>query len=986
MPTGYCEGVVAFRSALFYLMLLFAVAQQERALAQSAAPNIREIQQALGKNGFSVGPADGIWGKKSANSLREYQRSRGLAVTGVVDDKTIAALFPTVATENPGSKIQAAVAVEVPKTARNVEEPKGIAVDVPSLGAAASAPAQTATPQPLSEASTQPAESKPPASSGNGTAVVTMLSVAGVAVFLVRRKRRRVKVAHHATPSSPNAYPEEASMSALPTSSVNLNVASEVKRTHYSAPPSSGVRIETEAILGQIPPLEPKKIAEERRPVFGGYRPIQGRASTPSSNSNWLPANSPVTVGGIAISGGMIYVGSNLPKKGASHENENCLINPKLGVAKTGDPGGATMGYWPSYSQITPVARRSYLEWLAGSRSNTSTYIGYVFLYLYGLERRLMLEDDASDASYVANEVRRLLEVYGSHGSFARYASELLSAHELKSSVQDINFIPEVEGTGYEVPASIKMALGLRVREKRAFEPKLLLRFARSHPETRVRTPARRAPELLEALFIQRMAELHPDGFKIKGSRFKALKSTYRACSGSFTVEVSAMGGSVPDVTDRAEPIGTARAVFEKCSDDLDDYSRALGRSPGLTPTVAVVTKLPLSLRGIALGNLPGKPLGRIAEMAVTGQAVSVRELGEILSIDLGTAIGKTKLRDLSQLLSAVGYGNTGDPAYALRGAAADDKVMVFALDPTESQSSEPSAIFRSIQLSVMLGMVVGHADGKFDETEKRSVIARIGEVEGLTLSERARLRAEISLAEMDTGRLNEWTRRLKDVPASSKNALAAELVSLARADGTVHAAEVKTLESLFKRMGLEQQSLYLLLHETGNTRDDDDELTVILEGSDGPVGVPIPSEPRQPSRTQIDFGRLNAIRTETRATASVLADIFIDEPDVVELSPVVVEEISEEDDAYDGLERRYGTLVDDLRSQDTWSVADFDSLVRAAGLMPGAARNAINDWSMDRFDELLIEGDGPYLMNIYFLPSSRQITVPGQQSESAYA
>ena len=977
---------MTFKAVFFCWVLLFAVAQQERALAQSAVPSIREIQQALGKSGFSAGPADGVWGKRSANSLREYQRSRGLAVTGVIDEKTIAALFPTAATESPGSKTQASVAVDVPKTARNVDQSQEKAVDAPSPGTAAFAPAHTATPQPLSEASTQPAESQPPASSSNGTALVTMLGMAGVAFFLVRRKRRRIKVADLATNPPESAYPEAARTPARSLLNVTLDVAPEAKRTNYSAPHSSGLRIETEAIVAQIPPSNPKKLSEEGRPIFGGYRQIQERAGKPSSNSNWLPAGSTVTVGGIVIPGGMIYVGSNLPKKGASQENENCLINPKLGVAKTGDPGGTTMGYWPSYSQITPVARRSYLEWLAGSRSNTSTYIGYVLLYFYGLERRLMLEDDASDASDVVTEVKRLLEVYGSHGSFARYASELLSAHEVKSSVQDIDFIPEVEGNGYEVPASIKMALGLRVRENRAFEPKLLLRFARSHPETRVRTPARRAPELLEALFVQRMAELHPDGFKIKSSRFKALKSTYRACSGSFTVEVSAMGGSVPDVTDRAEPIGTARYVFEKCSDDLDEYSRALGRSPGLKPTVAVVTKLPLSLRGIALGNLPGKPLGRIADMAVTGQAVSVRELGEILSIDLGTAIGKTKLRELSQLLSAVGYGNTADPAYALRGATAEDKVMVFALDPTESHSSEPSAIYRSIQLSVMLGMVVGHADGKFDESEKRSVITKIDDVEGLTLSERTRLRAEISLAEMDTGRLNEWTRRLKDVPASSKNALAAELVSLAQADGTVHAAEVKTLEGLFKRMGLEQQSLYLLLHESGNTRDDDDELTVIVESSDGPVGLPIPSEPRQPSRTQIDFGRLNAIRNETRVTASVLADIFIDEADLVEVASVVVEDMSEEDDAYDGLERRYGTLVDDLRSQDTWSVADFDSLVRAAGLMPGAARNAINDWSMDRFDELLIEGEGPYLMNIYILPAPQQNTVSGQQSESAYA
>lgn len=355
------------------------------------------------------------------------------------------------------------------------------------------------------------------------------------------------------------------------------------------------------------------------------------------------------------------------------------------------------------------------------------------------------------------------------------------------------------------------------------------------------------------------------------------------------------------------------------------------------------------------------------------------------MSVDLGTAIGKSRLRELSLTLSAFGFGNTADPAYALRGAAADEKVLIFSLDNTDDGSDGPSPAYRSIQLSVMLGMVVGHADGDFDETEKEALFARIETVEGLRFDERVRLKAEVSLAEMDAGMLNEWTRRLKDVPVASRNALAAELVSLAGADGTVHALEVKTLETLFKRMGLERQSLYTLLHEGGSARDDD-ALTEVITGSDGPVGVPIPPEPSQPSRTQLDFGRLNAIRSETRVTASVLADIFVDDSDVADPPPAAVEEMVDQDDAYDGLERRYGALVDDLRSQENWSADDFDNLVRAAGLMPGAARNAINDWAMDRFDELLIEGDGPYLINSYLLPAPQSISMSGQQSESAYA
>ncbi|OWK23985.1 hypothetical protein AJ87_26830 [Rhizobium yanglingense] len=301
-------------------------------------------------------------------------------------------------------------------------------------------------------------------------------------------------------------------------------------------------------------------------------------------------------------------MGGFLPKAGARHENENCLINSKLSVARNGDPAGVTMGYWPSYSHITAEARRSYLEWLAGSRSDSNTYIGYVFLYFYGLERRLMLEKDAFDAAIVVDEVKRLMSVYGHHNSFRRYANELLSAYEVATHSPDGDWIPEITESGYEVPTAIKMALGTRVRDGKPIEPELLLKYVLTHPETSVRTPARRAPELLKELFTEEIDRLHPNGVRIAAGRFKAIATSYRACSGSFTVEVKALGGALPDITGRAEPITTARRVFDMCSDHLDGYSRALGRSGGAAPSLAAIAKLPerqrYALQTVSRGSL----------------------------------------------------------------------------------------------------------------------------------------------------------------------------------------------------------------------------------------------------------------------------------------------------------------------------------------------------------------------------------------------
>ncbi len=89
---------------------------------------------------------------------------------------------------------------------------------------------------------------------------------------------------------------------------------------------------------------------------------------------------------------------------------DNCLIDPNLKVSKSNaDVVGQHMDYWPAYENMRPSSRRAFLEWLSGDRADPDTYIGYVFLYLYGLERRGVLERAVEDHAAIRAEVERLL-------------------------------------------------------------------------------------------------------------------------------------------------------------------------------------------------------------------------------------------------------------------------------------------------------------------------------------------------------------------------------------------------------------------------------------------------------------------------------------------------------------------------------------------------------------------------------------------------
>jgi uncharacterized tellurite resistance protein B-like protein len=973
-----------------------ALLSHSAVFAEENSRSSREVQQALADAGFSPGKPDGIWGKKSINALKAFQKSRGLPQSSVVDDVVLKQLFPLDEVmkqlkNRPPPKIEESKSeLQSTPTSQTVAQPPDVEIQTAPISAEAD-PVEArvpATRQPEQESDVETPIAEAPIEGVKGTDVtaeigsasrtgyVVTASILAVGALLFRKRRKLLARISAAMKSDTARQPLAPSLSSL------RPIVSEPIRSVSSPPKLDVTQIEKSPPIAS--PQQPKLDVLDIGQVPFGTRRTQGLAAAAFTvqnvgqlaavNTGWLASGMSTMVGSISIPGGLIYVGGFLPKVGARHENENCLINPKLSVGRNGDPGGVTMGYWPSYSNITPEARRSYLEWLAGPRSDPNTYIGYVFLYFYGLERRLMLETDAVDAAVVAGEVRRLVDVYGHSNSFRRYAAELLAAYEVATHSPDAHWIPEVSESGYEVPTAIKVALGMRVKDGRPIEPELLLKYVLSHPETSVRTPARRAPKLLKELFTEEIDRLHPEGLKIGGGRFKAIATSYRACSGSFTTDVKAMGGALPDITGRAEPITTARAIFDACSVKLDGYSRALGRSGEAAPSLAAVAKLPEQQRRVVADGLKGRPLAKLDGLSTGFELVSVRELISQLGLDGSSPVGKGKLREAAQLLAAFGFGYTADPAFSLSTHKADDALIVFKVDDASAIESEPiaSGAFRALQMSTMLGMIIGHADGEFDDVERNALADRIASATNISSTDRTRLMAEMKVHEKEPHRLDEWTKRLKDLQEGAREGMADLLVDIATADGSLHASEVKKLEVLFKRMNVDEKSLYRRLHERRSSRSsDDDTPEMVIAPETGPAAIPIPPRPSGNVTTRIDVARLVSIRNETRLTASVLTEIFADEEELSDAFAPVDPGFVDEHDMFDGLERRYGALLTELRNRDFWTAADFDNLVRQAGLMPGAAMEAINNWALDRYDELLIEGGDPIYISNHLIPEN---------------
>jgi uncharacterized protein YcfJ len=56
------------------------------------AERVRQAQRALNKMGYEAGPEDGVWNARTQAAVRDFQQTRGLEVTGQLNDRTMQGL------------------------------------------------------------------------------------------------------------------------------------------------------------------------------------------------------------------------------------------------------------------------------------------------------------------------------------------------------------------------------------------------------------------------------------------------------------------------------------------------------------------------------------------------------------------------------------------------------------------------------------------------------------------------------------------------------------------------------------------------------------------------------------------------------------------------------------------------------------------------------------------------------------------------------
>ena len=664
-----------------------------------------------------------------------------------------------------------------------------------------------------------------------------------------------------------------------------------------------------------------------------------------SSKSGWVPPNETASVAGRNI-GGMVYVGTP-PLLNTYGYRDKCraYIDPSLPVSRSrADKAGEGLPYWPGYSDISPQCRATYLDWLASGRNDASYNPGYMFLYFYGLERRFFVDPGNNDAEDIINEVRRLQSLYSGNQSVRRYLGEFLDIATLaEAEIDDIE--PIYERQGWDIPFSVKYAIGARVSRGEKLTADWLLSWFLCHPEANLRTPAIRCREEFLALFRIRFDQRFADGLKVTKPR-KILAATYHAASREFEggSNPTLDGKPVPDISGLRKPIGIAQELADEVMFELDKLSRFLGRNPDGRGSVEAHALLPSDL----WDAFPSEEMDRLNSWARgivdQGGLVPLEEVIERLEGKTNGKIGKRQMTGAADALARLGFGLAPDPRFALRSPKAEEPVALFSLGETIERLEEVSDSYRSALIELALGSFVAHADGRIAEPERRALEDQVSAA-ALSDQERRRLRANLEWFLAVPPDMALLRRKLKELGQDNQAAMRAALVGAAHADGIIHSDEVASIEKVYKALGLDPALAYSDLH-AGEVADGP---RTVRASQPGRSGEAIP-ELEKASGPKLDASRIAAIRSDTERVSSVLGQIFdVEEDERGASGPASQSQLA-------GLDPKHGALVLELLTREHWSETEFETICFSRGLMASGALEVVNEWAFEAYDEALLD------------------------------
>jgi hypothetical protein len=689
----------------------------------------------------------------------------------------------------------------------------------------------------------------------------------------------------------------------------------------------------------------------------------------------WIGAGQTTTFKALSIPGGMLYVGSTLRAPDGSVEPAQ--IDPTLEVDSCPtSPQERLFGYWPRYRDISPPARRAYLTWLAGGRQDSTADVGYVFLFFYGLERRVLVDTktDAaarSEVPAIMAEVERLRAIYGNR-SFQNYTKAFLEYVAASGAFEKALYSkePPLATANCGLPLLLRAGLGQCALDGMPVPAAWALAWARSEPNVSLPRVAGRCPTLFDEQFKQRYRERCAGGLKLSVNRTK-LKVTYRPASGGLlSANFTSDFGQLPDVTTVVTPLKKLQSVIDQAAVDLEAYSRFIARHADRAESLEATILLPK-----ALWSATTKAAVSTLDARV-GTGMRVVRLEELLSAFGGSASPtRETLKHLIDVLRLHSIGVEPDVLTGAKTPKVDDSVVLFRLaaDEVEMNSTARSA-YAAIAIMLDLAIALASTDGPITGREVQFLNQQVNTWSHVGESAQRRLRARLRLGILYPPTLGSLKRRIEPLPTPARTALAKLLAGLAMADGKLAQAEVKHLEKIYAALGIELDTLYTELHGAAAAVDRSTAglstttlapIKTLDASADAPPPQLTTASGAPPSGAlHLDPARIAALQAESERVTALLSKVFEEDPPPPPPSTIIAQDAHPEEPSGPpllwGLDAEHSAFLRVLLTRHSWSRAELNDIAADMEMMLDGALERVNEAALEKYDARLAEGDDP--------------------------
>ncbi len=696
----------------------------------------------------------------------------------------------------------------------------------------------------------------------------------------------------------------------------------------------------------------------------------------------WVSPDKTITLNGYRIEG-MIYVERRSFRLGGPrgyhrYRSFPFAINPALTVAQDASErdwsrleyAGRDFHWDQGYLDLTPGCRQAYLHWLATGRSDPHISLGYVCLFLAGIEHRIGTEPLAdTETEALFREVERLRSIYGHaqehddkyHDSFCRTTEQLGIVYKIlqqrpfqvPDAALDLFYTRKLKRyRAQRLPIELSIALGQQILDQKPLTSDEVLSWWLSHWKTKLPSPCINAFDEFRQLFALRFGLKHPDGLQVEHSKHP-LTFRYRAVLGDFTRHFTRELAWCPDVTRMRKPLKIAMDTAIECARDLRAYSSYLSRTPHNRGTLRAHAYLPPVLRT----SIPNPALCALAKWATPKAEekipIPVHALLAAVGEPENTRLTPARWRDTVTLFALVGIGLAPDSSTHLPALKDTDLVIPYVLPGAVTQWQEPGQAFRTALAAMTIHTFMIQAAGSF--TVQISRVLDILPLPLLSLNEveRTGLEAHVHwMQSLPERAFASWRWLVQPEFAKAKPVWRKVIATAVTVNGPPSPSQIKAARKLFRAMQEPMEVFYRDVHQQ-----------LALD----PAFEPLSTQPvtqagnlatsRPKATVTVDHTRVSAITAETETVSRSLGNVFA-KIDSVTVIPQV-STTHREPNVWTDLDPVHQKLVKAVMVQETLLSEELRQLAHQCGIsMWAGAVETINEWAFREFQGPLLQED----------------------------